>query len=154
VRAAATTKLLIIGIVPFEDPALSCNLPERRMNRCGQEFDDELIVQFNVLPQFIADCGFRERQSPGIRGGRLSRGRSHAEERLGGDILVASGIGMLSARFAKHDNPLPVAGRRNSAHRARIGPAALSRRSRTIAGTSLRSAVILPTNYLARPGSG
>jgi hypothetical protein len=57
------------------------------MNRCGREFDDELIQQFNVLAEFVAAGGFCERESPGIRGERLSRGRGHAEERLGGGYL-------------------------------------------------------------------
>ena len=42
----------------------------------GREFDEELIEQLNVLPEFVAALGFVQRQSPRVRSGRLSRRRS------------------------------------------------------------------------------
>ena len=41
----------------------------------GREFDDDLIEQLNVLPEFCCRLRVCERQSPRVRGGRLSRRR-------------------------------------------------------------------------------
>ena len=35
----------------------------------GRQFDEELIEQLNVLPEFVARLRFRERQSCGVRSG-------------------------------------------------------------------------------------
>ena len=57
----------------------------------GREFDDELIEQLNVLPEFIATCGFANAKSPGYEADDFLAAAVAAEEYLGGTVSVASG---------------------------------------------------------------
>ena len=52
----------------------------------GRTFDDALLDQLEVLPQFVAACGF-ESEGAGVRGGRLpcSRGGARGAARGDGD---------------------------------------------------------------------
>ena len=56
----------------------------------GREFDDELVEQLDVLPDFVRACGFVG-QSRRLRGRRLPRCRRRGRGAAGRDRLVASG---------------------------------------------------------------
>ena len=57
----------------------------------GREFDDELIEQLNVLPEFVAAFGFANAKAPGYEADDFLAAAVAAEERAGGSALVASG---------------------------------------------------------------
>jgi DNA polymerase-1 len=52
----------------------------------GREFDEELIEQLNVLPEFVAACGFANAKAPGFETDFLAAAVA-AEERAGGSTL-------------------------------------------------------------------
>jgi exodeoxyribonuclease-3 len=57
----------------------------------GREFDNELIEQLNVLPEFVAACGFANAKAPGFEADDFLAAAVAAEERGDGSALVASG---------------------------------------------------------------
>jgi DNA polymerase I len=57
----------------------------------GREFDEELIEQLNVLPEFVAAFGFANAKAPGYEADDFLAAAVAAEERVGGSALVASG---------------------------------------------------------------
>jgi DNA polymerase I len=57
----------------------------------GREFDDDLIEQLNVLPEFVAACGFANAKAAGYEADDFLAAAVVAEERVGGSALVASG---------------------------------------------------------------
>jgi DNA polymerase-1 len=59
--------------------------------QAGREFDDELLDQLDVLPDFIAACGFVNAKAAGYEADDFLAAASAAEERRGGTAIVASG---------------------------------------------------------------
>ncbi len=57
----------------------------------GREFDDELVDQLEVLPEFVAACGFRNAKAPGYEADDFLAAAVAAEKRRHGTVLVASG---------------------------------------------------------------
>jgi exodeoxyribonuclease-3 len=57
----------------------------------GREFDQELIEQLNVLPEFVRSFGFATAKAPGFEADDFLAAAVAAEEREGGSTLVASG---------------------------------------------------------------
>jgi hypothetical protein len=57
----------------------------------GREFDDALVEQLAVLPEFVAACGFANAKAPGYEVDDFLAAAVAAEERRGGSVLVASG---------------------------------------------------------------
>jgi DNA polymerase-1 len=57
----------------------------------GREFDDDLIEQLNVLPEFVAAFGFANAHAPGYEADDFFAAAVAAEERADGSALVASG---------------------------------------------------------------
>ena len=57
----------------------------------GRHFDAELIDQLEVLPQFVAACGFACAKAPGYEADDFLAAAVASEERRGGRVLVASG---------------------------------------------------------------
>jgi DNA polymerase I len=57
----------------------------------GREFDDELVDQLEVLPEFVAACGFRNAKAPGYEADDFLAAAVAAERRRHGTALVASG---------------------------------------------------------------
>ena len=100
----------------------------------GREFDDDLIEQLSVLPELVVAFGFANAKAPGYEADDFLAAAVSAEERwrlcTGGERRS----GFFSARLAAYDDPLPVAGRGNSAHRAGGRPATIRRRSKPSAG--------------------
>ena len=57
----------------------------------GRQFDDEIVEQLEVLPQFVAACGFANAKAAGYEADDFLAAAAAAEERSGGSALVASG---------------------------------------------------------------
>jgi exodeoxyribonuclease III len=57
----------------------------------GRDFDDALLEQLEVLPQFVAACGFANAKAAGYEADDFLAAAVAAEERRGGSALVASG---------------------------------------------------------------
>jgi len=57
----------------------------------GRQFDDALTDQLQVLPQFVAACGFENAKAPGYEADDFLAAAAAAEERRRGTVLVASG---------------------------------------------------------------
>jgi exodeoxyribonuclease III len=57
----------------------------------GRQFDDALIEQLAILPEFVAACGFANAKAPGYEADDFLASAVAAEERRKGTVLVASG---------------------------------------------------------------
>jgi DNA polymerase-1 len=57
----------------------------------GRNFDAELVEQLDVLPRFVAACGFAYAKAPGYEADDFLAAAAAAEERRGGMAVVASG---------------------------------------------------------------
>ena len=57
----------------------------------GRIFDDELIEQLHVLPEFIKACGFASAKKAGYEADDFLAAAAAREEKLGGTAIVASG---------------------------------------------------------------
>jgi DNA polymerase-1 len=57
----------------------------------GREFDAELVEQLDILPQFVAACGFASGKAPGYEADDFLAAAVAEEARRGGQALVASG---------------------------------------------------------------
>jgi exodeoxyribonuclease-3 len=57
----------------------------------GREFDDALLEQLEVLPEFVAACGFQNAKAPGFEADDFLASAAAKEERRGGAVLIASG---------------------------------------------------------------
>src|SRR5437016_4011912 len=57
----------------------------------GRVFDAELLDQLDVLPQFVAACGFAAAKAPGYEADDFLAAAVAQEERRGGSAIVASG---------------------------------------------------------------
>ena len=57
----------------------------------GRQFDDDLVEQLDVLPEFVAACGFAFAKAPGFEADDFLAAAVAEEQRRGGHALVASG---------------------------------------------------------------
>ena len=57
----------------------------------GREFDDALVDQLDVLPEFVAACGFANAKADGYEADDFLAAAVAAEEKRGGVSLIASG---------------------------------------------------------------
>jgi exodeoxyribonuclease III len=57
----------------------------------GREFDDALVEQLDLIPEFVAACGFANAKAAGYEADDFVASAAAAEERRGGNVLVASG---------------------------------------------------------------
>jgi DNA polymerase-1 len=57
----------------------------------GREFDNDLIEQLNLLPEFVAAWGFANAKAPGFEADDFLAAAVASEEHAGGSALVASG---------------------------------------------------------------
>ena len=85
----------------------------------GREFDDDLIEQLGLLPEFVAACGFANAKAPGFEADDFLAAAVAAEERAGGRAVVASGD-RDSFQLASDRTTILYPVRRGQA--ARIGP--------------------------------
>src|SRR5205807_1616290 len=56
-----------------------------------RQFDGELIEQLEILPEFVAACGFASAKAPGYEADDFLAAAVAAEEERGGQVLVATG---------------------------------------------------------------
>ena len=97
----------------------------------GREFDEELIEQLNVLPEFVAACGFANAKAAGYEADDFLAAAVAAEERVGGSALVASGD-RDSFQLASPRTTILYPSRGSEI--ARIGPEQVRQRSKTSTG--------------------
>ncbi len=57
----------------------------------GRQFDDEIVEQLDVLPELVTACGFAFAKAAGYEADDFLAAAVAAEERRGGQALVASG---------------------------------------------------------------
>jgi exodeoxyribonuclease III len=57
----------------------------------GREFDEALIEQLDVLPDFVTACGFASAKEPGYEADDFLAAAASKEQKRGGTVLVASG---------------------------------------------------------------
>ena len=57
----------------------------------GREFDDALVEQLELIPEFVAACGFQNAKSPGYEADDFLATAAAAEEKRGGTVFIASG---------------------------------------------------------------
>src|SRR6516164_1118831 len=57
----------------------------------GRQFDDALLDRLNILPEFVAACGFANAKAPGYEADDFLAAAVALDERRGGTTLVASG---------------------------------------------------------------
>jgi len=57
----------------------------------GRDIDEELVEQLEVLPEFVAACGFANAKTPGYEADDFLAAAVAKEERRGGIVVVASG---------------------------------------------------------------
>ena len=57
----------------------------------GREFDDAVVEQLEVLPEFVAACGFQNAKEPGFEADDFIAAAAAKEEKAGGIVLIASG---------------------------------------------------------------
>jgi exodeoxyribonuclease III len=57
----------------------------------GREFDDDVLEQLAVIPDFVTACGFANAKRSGYEADDFLAAAATAEERRGGTVLIASG---------------------------------------------------------------
>jgi DNA polymerase I len=91
----------------------------------GRQFDDELVDQLEVLPRFVAACGFANAKAPGYEADDFLAAAATEEERRRDTVLVASGdrdAFQLASAATTILHPL------KAGEMARIGPAEVRER--------------------------
>ena len=91
----------------------------------GRQFDDALTDQLQVLPQFVAACGFENAKAPGFEADDFLAAAAAAEERRRGTVLVASGTHRIEDRGSVGSKLKGVA---VAGEMARVGPAEVRER--------------------------
>jgi len=91
----------------------------------GREFDDDLIEQLALLPEFVEACGFANAKAPGYEADDFLAAAVAREERRGGTAVVATGdrdAFQLASESTTILQPL------RAGEMARIGPAQVRER--------------------------
>ena len=57
----------------------------------GREFDDALVEQLDLIPDFVAACGFQNAKAAGFEADDFLASAAHKEEKRSGTVLIASG---------------------------------------------------------------
>jgi DNA polymerase I len=86
----------------------------------GRQFDAELIEQLDVLPEFVAACGFATAKAPGYEADDFLAAAAAEETRRGGRALVASGD---RDAFQLASDTVTILHPVRAGQMARIGPA-------------------------------
>src|SRR5690606_28769691 len=86
---AETPRAVIVGWDTLEVPNWRAKLFPPYQG--GRKFDDELIEQLNLLPEFVTACGFAVAKAAGYEADDFLAAAVKAEEARGGTALVASG---------------------------------------------------------------
>jgi DNA polymerase-1 len=91
----------------------------------GRQFDDELVEQLDVLPEFVAACGFAYAKAPGYEADDFLAAAVAEEQRRGGLALVASGD---RDAFQLASDTITVLHPVRAGEMARVGPAEVRER--------------------------
>jgi exodeoxyribonuclease III len=91
----------------------------------GRVFDEELVDQLEVLPQFVAACGFANAKAPGYEADDFLAAAVAEEERRHGTVLVASGD---RDAFQLASDATTILHPLKAGEMARIGPAEVRER--------------------------
>ena len=91
----------------------------------GRVFDEELVDQLEVLPQFVAACGFANAKAPGYEADDFLAAAVAEEERRRGTVLVASGD---RDAFQLASDATTILHPLKAGEMARIGPAEVRER--------------------------
>jgi DNA polymerase I len=93
----------------------------------GRQFDAELIEQLDVLPEFVAACGFATAKAAGYEADDFLAAAAAEETRRGGRALVASGD---RDAFQLASDTVTILHPIRAGEMARIGPAEVRERYR------------------------
>ena len=113
----------------------------------GREFDDDIMEQLAIIPEFVAACGFANAKKRRLRGRRFSRrrgGRRGAARRHRADRQRRSRY--LSAGVGQDDDSLSDPRRRRGAHRPGGSPRSATASSPRKCRISSRCAATRRTN--------
>ncbi len=91
----------------------------------GRKFDQALLEQLNLLPEFVAACGFANAKAAGYEADDFLAAAAAAEERRGGTALVASGD---RDTFQLASDSTTILFPVRAGEQARIGPAEVRER--------------------------
>ncbi len=91
----------------------------------GREFDDELVDQLEILPQFVAACGFAFAKADGYEADDFLAAAVAQEEGRGGSAIVASGD---RDAFQLASDKTAILHPLRAGEMARIGPAEVRER--------------------------
>ena len=80
---------MLVGWDTLDEPTYRHEALE--VYQSGRVFDDELVEQLDILPKFVAACGFASAKAPGYEADDFLAAAAAREERLGGTCIVASG---------------------------------------------------------------
>src|ERR1700747_29310 len=81
-------RAVLVGWDPPGAPTSRHRLPPGYQS--GRVFDAELLDQLEILPQFVAACGFAAAKAPGYEADDFLAAAGAQEERRGGAAQVAS----------------------------------------------------------------
>ena len=87
--ATEQPRAVLVGWDTYDAPTYRHEALEEYQS--GREFDDELVEQLEVLPKFVAACGFAQAQAAGYEADDFLAAAAAREERLGGTVIIASG---------------------------------------------------------------
>ena len=91
----------------------------------GRAFDAELVDQLEILPQFVASCGFACAKAPGYEADDFLAAAVASEEKRGGTAIVASGD---RDAFQLASDATTILHPLRAGEMARIGPAEVRER--------------------------
>jgi DNA polymerase-1 len=111
--ASENPRAVLVGWDTLDEPTYRHEALETY--QAGRVFDDELSEQLDILPEFVAACGFASAKAPGYEADDFLAAAVAREERLGGTCIVASG---------DRDIVQPI----RAGELARIGPAEVRER--------------------------
>jgi DNA polymerase I len=86
-----THQLLATGTAKCTLDALTYRNRALRAYQSGRQFDDELVEQLDVLPEFVTACGFGSAKAPGYEADDFLAAAVAREEKRGGTTMVATG---------------------------------------------------------------
>jgi len=82
-------RAILVGWDTFDAPTYRHKALEGY--QADRRFDDDLIDQLNVLPEFVAACGFASAKAAGYEADDFLAAAAAQEEREGGTVIVATG---------------------------------------------------------------
>ena len=82
-------RAVVVGWDTLEEPTYRHEALEAYQS--DREFDDALLEQLAMMPEFVAACGFANAQGAGYEADDFLAAAARKEEKRGGTVIVASG---------------------------------------------------------------